>query len=95
MPNNPKINVPPPEGPISMDVGQELTIHAAQACNFCCSIGNHFNPDITNLTLVHGDNGPYTAITAGSGNYNSSDSGTTCNPNSAALTACKSIQING
>jgi hypothetical protein len=93
MPNQPKINVPPPEGPISMEVGQQLTIHAAQACNFCCNIGNLFDPDITSLTLVQGNNGPYTALSAGSGNYNSSDLGATCSPNSAALTACKSIQI--
>lgn len=94
MPNQPIINVPPPEGPISITVGQQLTIHAARACNFCCSIGNLFNPDITSLTLAHGDNGPYTAQSAGSGNYNSSDLNTTCNPNSIAMTSCKSIQIN-
>ncbi|MGH9586013.1 MAG: hypothetical protein ACRD3F_03615 [Acidobacteriaceae bacterium] len=94
MPNQPKINVPPPEGPISMNVGQQLTIHAARACNFCCNIGDHFNPDITSLSLSHGDNGPYTAMSTASGTYNSSDPGTTCNPSSIAMTNCKSIQIN-
>lgn len=94
MPNPPRINVPPPEGPISMTVGEQLTIHAAQACNFCCSIGNLFNPAITSLSLAQGNNGPYTATATGSGNYNSSDPGTSCNPNGIAMTNCKSIQIN-
>lgn len=94
MPNQPRINVPPPEGPISINVGQTLTIHAARPCHFCCSIGANFSPDITSLELSAGDT-TYVAQTAGTGNYNSSDPNTTCNPNGgAALTACKSIQIN-
>lgn len=92
---NPKINVPPPGGDISISVGQELTIHAAQACNFCCTIGSHFTPDISSISLSQGDNGPYHVDSTASGTYNSSNSGTPCNPSGgAALTACKSIQIN-
>lgn len=92
---NPRINVPPPSGDISISVGQDLYIHAAQACNFCCTIGNCFTPDITSLSLASGEHGPYHANSSASGTYNSSDPGTTCNPSGgAALTACKSIQIN-
>lgn len=94
MPNDVRINVPPPEGAFSISVGKKLTIHAAKACNFCCGIGNNFSPSIANISLSQGDNGPYTAVTAGSGMYNTSDSGTTCDPNapSPILTA-KSVQI--
>jgi hypothetical protein len=90
-----KINVPPPAGGFSMTVGDTLTIHAAHACNFCCSIGSNFDPDITSISLSQGDNGPYTAETAGNGNYDATDPGTTCNPSapSPVLTA-KSVQIN-
>ena len=45
------INVPPPGGDISIDVGQTLEIHAARACNFCCTIGDHFSPSIANISL--------------------------------------------
>lgn len=87
------INVPPPGGDISIDVGQTLEIHAARACNFCCTIGDHFSPSIANISLSQGDNGPYTAETAGSGTYNTSDSGTPCTTASPTLVA-KSVQIN-
>ena len=40
------INVPPPEGGISIPVGQELWIHPAQACTFCCTIGATFCPPL-------------------------------------------------
>lgn len=91
---NQRINVPPPSGNINLNVGDTLTIHAAQACNFCCTIGDHFSPDITNITLSQGDNGPYTAETAGSGTYNTSDLGTTCNPSGGVTLNAKSVQIN-
>lgn len=89
------INVPPPAGGISIKVGQTLNIHAAQACTFCCSVGGNFSPSIANIQLSHGDNGPYTAETAGSGMYNTSDPNTTCSASapSPTLTA-KSVQIN-
>jgi hypothetical protein len=89
-----RINVPPPSGNIDLTVGDELIIHAAQACTFCCSIGSNFSPDLTSVSLSQGDN-RYTAETAGSGEYNTSDSGAACDPNapSPILTA-KSVQIN-
>jgi hypothetical protein len=90
-----RINVPPPSGNINLTVGDELTIHAAQACNFCCTIGSNFSPDLTDVALSQGDNGPYTAETAGSGQYNTSDSGSACNPNAPNPRAiAKSVQIN-
>lgn len=94
MPNSQRINVPPPEGNLSISVGEELTIHAARACTFCCSIGGNFSPSLTSVQLVHGNNGPYTAQTAGTGNYNTSDPNTACNPNAGVTLACKSVQIN-
>lgn len=88
-----KINVPPPEGDFSIKVGQTLEIHAARACNFCCTVGDNFSPSIASISLSQGDNGPYTAETAGSGTYNTSDSGTPCTTASPILIA-KSVQIN-
>lgn len=88
-----KINVPPPDGPISLNVGDTLTIHAAKGCNFCCSIGGNFSPSIASITLSQGDNGPYTAETAGSGRYNTSDLDKSCSTADPTLTA-KSVQIN-
>lgn len=87
-----RINVPPPAGSISMPVGENLTIHAAQACTFCCSIGGNFSPDITTIQLSQGDNGPYTAEAVGSGKYNTSASNSPCNPQTLTQTA-QSIQI--
>lgn len=81
-----KINVPPPDESVSLTVGDKLTIHAAQACTFTCTIGANFSPSLASVSLSQGDNGPYTAETAGSGTYD-----TPSNP-SPALTA-KSIQI--
>lgn len=91
----PKINVPPPEGAFSIGVGQQLTIHAAKACNFCCSIGDNFNPSIASITLSQGDNGPYTAQTAGSGMYNATNSTSEqCDPNAPSpVLMAKSVQI--
>lgn len=89
-----RINIPPPDGPISMSVGEQLTIHVAQECQFCCTIGDHFSTDISNITLSHGDH-TYTAETAGSGTYNTSDPGTTCNPSGGVVLNAKSVQING
>jgi hypothetical protein len=77
-----------------MPVGDQLTIHAAQACNFCCNIGSHFNPDLTSVSLSQGDNGPYTAESVATGQYNTSDSGTACDPSAQRPTAtAKSVQI--
>jgi hypothetical protein len=88
------IHVPPPEGGISIPVGQELWIHAAQACTFCCTIGANFSPSIANIQLSQGDNGPYTADTTGSGMYNTSDPNTTCTASAQGPTLiAKSIQI--
>lgn len=87
-----RINIPPPSGDISLNVNDKLTIHAARACTFCCSIGNKFSPDITNVQLSAGDH-VYTAITVGTGKYNSSDPNTECNPQGLTLVA-KSVQIN-
>lgn len=92
MPN--KINVPPPEGNISISVGEQLTIHAARACTFCCSIGGNFSPSLASVQLSQGDNGPYTANTTGSGTYNTSDPNTTCNPSGSVTATFKSVQIN-
>jgi len=88
-----RINVPPPAGTISINVGETLCIHAAQACNFCCTIGANFSPSIANIALSQGENGPYTAETVGSGMFNTSDSGSPCSTASPILTA-KSVQIN-
>lgn len=87
------IHVPPPQGEFSINVGQYLCIHAAQACTFCCSIGGNFSPSISNIQLSRGDNGPYQAQTTGSGMYNTSDPNTACNAAGPILTA-KSVQIN-
>lgn len=87
------INVPPPSGDFSINVGQTLEIHAAQACTFCCSIGGNFSPSLSNVQLVQGKNGPYTAETAGTGSYNTSDPNSTCITASVTLNA-KSVQIN-
>lgn len=92
---NARINVPPPSGSFSLNVGDTLTIHAAQACTFCCSIGDNFSPSLANTQLSQGDNGPYTADTTGSGKYNTSDPNSTCNPTAPDPTAtAKSVQIN-
>lgn len=93
--SNQTINVPPSSGNINMNVGDELTIHAARACTFCCSIGGNFSPSLTNASLAEGDNGPYTAETAGSGMYDAVDAGSNCDPSAPnpRLTA-KSVQIN-
>lgn len=88
-----RINVPPPSGNINLNVGNTLTAHAAQACQLCCSIGDHFSPDITNITLSQGDN-VFTAVTPGSGTYNTSDLNTPCNPSGGVVLNAKSVQIN-
>jgi hypothetical protein len=89
------INVPPPSGTLTMTVGQTLEIHAAQACTFCCSIGGNFSPSLSNVQLAQGKNGPYTAETAGTGSYSTSDKGQPCNTSARnpAATA-QSVQIN-
>ena len=90
-----KINVPPPGGNITLNVGDNLTIHAAQACNFCCTIGNNFSPSIASISLSQGDNGPYKAESTGSGTYNTSDTGTDCSATSPSpILTAKSVQIN-
>ncbi|HEV2463838.1 MAG TPA: hypothetical protein VGT04_08540 [Acidobacteriaceae bacterium] len=89
-----KINVPPPAGSLSLAVGDQLTIHAAQACSFCCSIGDNFTPSIASIQLAHGDNGPYTADSVGSGQYNTADANSPCNPNAPRpMLNAQSIQI--
>lgn len=90
---NQRINVPPPDGSLSLTVGDTLTIHAARACNFCCSIGGNFSPSLTSIQLVHGDNGPYTAETAGSGNYDATELGSSCDPSGGVRLTAKSVQI--
>ena len=90
------IQVPPPHGDISMTVGDNLYIHANKACTFCCGIGANFSPNITSLSLVKdSDNGPYQAMTAASGKYNTSEGVNPCDPNAPDITmSAKSIQIN-
>lgn len=89
---DPHINVPPPDGDISMSVGQTLRIHAAQACTFCCSIGASFSPDLTSVQLLAGDS-YFIADTANSGTYNTSEPNTNCSTADPTATA-KSVQIN-
>lgn len=87
------ITVPPPEGSISIQVGQTLGITARHACNFCCSIGGNFSPSIASIQLNAGDNGPYTAQTTGSGKYNTSTD-KPCDPNEPSpVLMAQSVQI--
>lgn len=88
-----RINIPPPSGDITLDVGNTLTIHAARACTFCCTIGANFSTDISNIQLTAGDH-VYTAQTQGRGTYNSSEPNTTCNASGGITLNSKSIQIN-
>lgn len=94
---NQTIQVPPPQGDISLNVGDNLYIDANKALTFCCSIGANFSPNISSLSLAKdSNNGPYQAITAGSGKYNTSEGVNPCDtnaPNPKATTA-KSVQIN-
>lgn len=88
------IQVPPPSGGISINVGQTLEINAVLACNFCCTIGANFSPSIADIALSQGSNGPYTAMTAGNGMYNAShDLATPCTTASPVLVP-QSVQIN-
>lgn len=81
------ISIPPLTGNISVNAGDELTITAASACTFTCSIGAYFSPSLANASLVPGDNGPYQANRSGSGTYNAVASG-------PHVLVGKSIQIN-
>lgn len=93
---NQTIQVPPPQGNINVDVGDNLYITANKAVTFCCSIGANFSPAITSLSLTKdSNNGPYQAITAGSGKYNTSEGVNPCDPNAPDPKAtAKSVQIN-
>lgn len=83
-----RINIPPAEGSISVNAGDELTIYAASACTFSCSIGANFSPSLANASLAAGDNGPYQANRAGSGTYSTAPSG-------PHVLVGKSVQISG
>lgn len=88
------IQVPPPHGPINLTVGNYLHIDANVACTFCCSIGDHFSPDITSLPLAKGSHTSYRALTAGSGKYNASEGVNPCDPSAPHILTAKSVQIN-
>lgn len=88
------ITVPPPQGGISINVGQTLEIIARNDCNFCCSIGGNFSPSIASLTLTGGQTyGPYTAQTASSGTYNTSPKDHACDPSGGVTLNAQSVQI--
>ena len=89
------IQLPPPSGTLSLTVGDSLYIDAKKDIEFCCSIGSNFSPDITSMQFDKDtSNGPYVAITAGSGNYNTNDKGQTCDPSAPNPRAtAKSVQI--
>jgi hypothetical protein len=90
------IQVPPPSGSLSLNVGDNLYIEAKKDITFCCSIGGNFSPKISSICFDKDTtNGPYNAVTAGTGKYNASDKGTNCDPSapSPILTA-QSVQIN-
>jgi hypothetical protein len=73
------IQLPPPSGSLSLIVGDNLYIVAKKDMVFCCDIGANFSPDISSMTFDKDTtNGPYQAVTAGSGNYNADDKGKPC-----------------
>jgi hypothetical protein len=82
------ITIPPATGSISVNVGDTVIIHTAQACTFRCSIGGNFQPNLSNVELARGQSGIYTAATAGSGSYSTS-------AGNLATETAKSIQIHG
>jgi hypothetical protein len=90
------IQVPPPSGSLSLNVGDNLYIEAKKDINFCCSIGANFSPNISSLTFNKDTtNGPYNAVTAGTGKYNTSDKDKTCDPNAPSpILNAQSVQIN-
>lgn len=90
------IQVPPPSGTLNLNVGDNLYIEAKKDITFCCSIGSNFSPDISSISFDKDTtNGPYNAVTAGSGKYNTSDKGTACNPNAPnPVLNAQSVQIN-
>jgi hypothetical protein len=88
------IKVPGRSGDLSVNVNDKLYIEAESSCNFCCNIGDNFNPTITHLSLAGGTmHGPYTAHRTGTGKYNTSHPGTACNPTQDTTLTPKSIQI--
>jgi hypothetical protein len=90
------INVPPPGGAISLNVGDTLTIDVGnEDILFCCSIGGNFNPSIASIHLSKNSSTSYTAETAGTGTYNTSKKDETCNPSGGTTATAKSVQISG
>jgi hypothetical protein len=91
---NVTIQLPPPSGSLNLNVGDNLYIEAKKDITFCCSIGANFSPNISSISFDKDTtNGPYNAVTAATGKYNTSDKGQPCSTVSAAAVV-QSVQIN-
>lgn len=64
-----KINVPASNGNLTVNEGDTLLISASTECTFSCSFGECFSPSLNGMQLTSGENGPYVAQQAGSGDY--------------------------